>query len=159
GRLLLGVDVTKRHVAWTERERALPRILISSVREIAPGNVQLGQPKAIAFAEEAYALGMSSGYEFDTDTLRFSYASPTTPNQVFDYNMATGERVLRKTQEVPSGHNIADYKTSRVFARAADGSEIPITLLMRADLPVGEPAPLLLYGYGAYGMSMPAGFS
>jgi len=158
GRLLLGIDVTARNLAWTERERALPRIQIAPIQEIAPGEVRLGPACAIEFAEDAYALGMSSGYEFDTDILRFSYASPTTPNQVLDYDMRTGERTLRKTQEVPSGHNPADYRTWRVFARAADGAEIPITVLARADA-LDRPRPLLLYGYGAYGISMPAGFS
>ncbi len=158
GRLLLGIDVTKRHLAWSERERALPRVQITTIHEIAPGEVRLGPARAIELAEEAYSLGMSSGYEFDTDILRFSYASPTTPSEIYDYDMATGARTFRKRQEVPSGHNPADYKTWRVFARAEDGAEIPITVLGRADA-LDHPRPLLLYGYGAYGISLPAGFS
>ena len=93
-----------------EREDGLPRIV---VRRFADG-----EEYAIAFAEEAYSLGMSDGYEYDTESLRFTYSSMTTPRQVFDYNMRTRERVLRKTQEVPSGHNPADYVTRRVFAPA-----------------------------------------
>jgi oligopeptidase B len=159
GRLLLDIDVTARHLAWMERERALPRIMIASLSEATPGEVRLGAPHAIGFAEEAYALGMSSGYEFDTDNLRLSYSSPTTPAQVYDYDMTTRKRTLRKTQEVPSGHDPRDYVARRVFARASDGKEVPITLIHRADCPLDGSSPLLLYGYGAYGMSMPAGFS
>ena len=158
GRLLLGIDVTKRHLAWLERENALPKVWIAPLREEAPGRISLGEAHAIAFDEEAYALGMSSGYEFDTDNLRFSYSSPTTPAQVWDYNMTTRERTLRKTQEVPSGHNPADYVTQRIEATADDGAKIPITLLYRSNTKRDGTAPLLLYGYGSYGMAMPAGF-
>ncbi|MFZ1989118.1 MAG: prolyl oligopeptidase family serine peptidase, partial [Alphaproteobacteria bacterium] len=158
GRLLMGLDVTKRHLAWLERENALPKVWIAPLREEAPGKIVLGEAHSISMDEEAYALGMSSGYEFDTDNLRFSYSSPTTPAQVWDYNMVTRERRLLKTQEVPSGHNPADYVTRRVEATASDGTKIPITLLYRATTKLDGTAPLLLYGYGSYGMSMPAGF-
>jgi oligopeptidase B len=159
GRLLLDVDVTARHLAWMERERALPRISIAPMTEIAAGVVRLGEAHAIEFAEQAYSLGMSSGYEFDTDNLRFSYGSPTTPSQTYDYDMGKRARTLRKTQEVPSGHDPADYVTRRIFARATDGAEVPITILHRADTVFDGSNPLLLYGYGAYGISLPASFS
>ena len=133
-----------------EREEGLPRIVI---REFATG-----EEHAISFAEEAYALGLSSGYEFQTDEIRFTYSSMTTPSQVFDYNIKTKERHLRKTQEIPSGHNPADYVTKRIFASAEDGEKIPVTLLYHRKAPLDGSAPLYLYGYGAYGISMPAGF-
>jgi oligopeptidase B len=97
--------------------------------------------------------------EFDTEMLRFNYSSPTTPAQVFDYNMRTRERSLRKTQEIPSGHNPADYKARRVLAPADDGAMVPITLLYRTSTKLDGSAPLWLYGYGSYGLSMPAGFN
>ena len=123
------------------RENALNRILL-----IERGT---GAEHAIAFDEEAYGLGLAGGYEFDTTTLRFVYESPTTPKQWFDYDMATRKRVLRKTQEVPSGHDPAAYVTRHLNARAKDGAEVPITVLMRADTPLDGSAPMLLYGYGA----------
>jgi len=83
----------------------------------------------------------------------------TTPAQVFDYDMETRERVLRKTQEVPSGHDPADYVTRRVMAPAKDGETVPVSLLYRKNAALGPKTPLLLYGYGAYGMTIPAGFS
>jgi oligopeptidase B len=83
----------------------------------------------------------------------------TTPSQLYDYNMVTRERTLLKTQEVPSGHNPDDYVTRRVFAPGWDGVEVPVTLLYRKDTPLDGSAPCLLYGYGAYGVTIPAGFN
>ena len=111
-----------------EREDGLPRIVIRRFAD--------GAEHAIAFDEEAYSLGMSAGYEFDTTTLRFTYSSMTTPAQVFDYDMETRTRTLRKTQEVPSGHNPADYVTRRLLAPAADGE----TRARLAALPQGHAA-------------------
>ena len=151
GRLILEVVAFKDHLARLEREDGLPRIVI---RKLADGHEH-----SIAFDEEAYALGMAAGYEFDTTSLRFTYSSMTTPARVFDYDMATRARVLRKEQEVPSGHNPDDYVTRRLFAPAADGETVPISLLYRKDTPLDGSAPLLLYGYGSYGISLPASFS
>ncbi len=151
GRLILDVVAYKDFLVRLEREDGLPRIV---VRRFAGG-----EEHDIAFAEEAYALGISPGYEYDTATLRFTYSSMTTPAQVFDYDMAARTRVLRKTQEVPSGHDPSAYVTRRIMAPAKDGETVPVSLLYRKDLKLDGTAPLLLYGYGAYGMTIPAGFS
>jgi oligopeptidase B len=118
-----------------------------------------GAEHSIAFDEEAYSLGFGEMREFDTDILRFSYSSMTTPSQVYDYNMRDRSRILRKTQEVPSGHEPSNYVTRRVQATAHDGELIPITLLYRKSTPLAGTAPLWLYGYGSYGISIPAGFN
>ncbi len=151
GRLILDMVVYKGHMARLERENGLPRIVI---RELATG-----REHEIAFPEEAYSLGLSSGYEFDTTTVRFTYSSMTTPSEVYDYDMVTRERVLRKRQEVPSGHNADDYVTRRLYATAKDGETVPISLLYRKATPLDGSAPVLLYGYGAYGIAIPAAFS
>jgi oligopeptidase B len=151
GRLILDIAVFKDYLVRLEREDGLPRIVIRRFKN--------GEEHAIAFQEEAYSLSMDEGYEYDTDTLRFAYSSLTTPRQTFDYNMRTRERVLRKTQEVPSGHNPADYVTRRVFAPAWDGETVPVSLLYRKDTPLDGSAPCLLYGYGSYGFAIPAAFS
>jgi oligopeptidase B len=140
-------------ISWcgSSARTALPRIVVR--------HFDSGAEHAIAFDEEAYAVGISAGYEYDTTTLSFTYSSMTTPAQVFDYDMIKCTRVLRKTQEVPSGHDPSHYVTRRVMAPAKDGETVPVSLLYRKDTKLDGSAPLLLYGYGAYGMSMPAGFS
>ncbi|MEC9345567.1 MAG: S9 family peptidase [Pseudomonadota bacterium] len=130
---------------------ALPRIVVTETAT--------GADHIIAFDEEAYGLGVSAGLEFATDTLRFSYSSPTTPERVYDYDMRTRDRVLVKEQEIPSGHNPADYVVRRQVATGHDGARIPVTILHRADMPPAPERPVLLYGYGSYGISMPASFS
>jgi oligopeptidase B len=134
-----------------EREDGLPRIV---ARHLATGDEH-----AIAFEEEAYSLGMEAGFEFATDTLRFNYSSMTTPNETWDYDLARRTRVLRKRQEVPSGHDLANYVTRRLLAPTADGETVPISLLHRKDFKADGTAPGLVYGYGAYGAAMPAAFS
>ncbi len=151
GCFLVGMIVLKNWLIRMERENALPRIV---VRDMATG-----EEHAIAFDEEAYSLGFGEMREYDTDILRFSYSSMTTPNQVFDYNMRDRSRVLRKTQEVPSGHEPSNYVTRRIQASAHDGELVPVTLLYRRTTKLDGTAPLWLYGYGSYGISMPAGFN
>ena len=151
GRLILDIEVLANHLIRLERKDGLPRIVVRDLRN--------GTEETIDFPEEAYALGLIGGYEFDTATIRFSYSSPTTPAQVYDMNLETGERVLRKEQEVPSGHDPELYETRRLFATAPDGEQVPVTLLYRKGLARDGSAPCLLYGYGAYGHSIPAGFS
>ncbi|MEQ1717085.1 MAG: S9 family peptidase, partial [Hyphomicrobium sp.] len=151
GRLIIDVNVYAGHMVRLEREDGLPRIVITSFAG--------GGEHAIAFDEEAYALGMGAGYEYDTTSLRFTYSSMTTPAETYDYDVTTRARTLRKRQEVPSGHNPQEYVTRRLFAPAGDGETVPVTLLYRRDTPLDGSAPVLLYGYGAYGISMPAAFA
>ncbi|HEV7276100.1 MAG TPA: S9 family peptidase [Devosiaceae bacterium] len=151
GVLILDIVLLRDHLVRLERHEGLPRIVVRDLRT--------GREETVRFDEEAYSLGMSAGYESDTATIRFTYSSPTTPSRTYDLDLETGARVLRKEQEVPSGHDPSDYVTRRIFAEAPDGEQVPVTLLHRKDLPVDGSAPALLYGYGAYGISMPAAFS
>ncbi|WP_185983619.1 S9 family peptidase [Aureimonas mangrovi] len=151
GRLILNHLVLKRHLVWLERREGLPRIVVKRLSD--------GEEHVVAFAEEAYSLGLSGTYEYDTDTIRFGYSSMTTPSQTFDYDVETRERTLLKTQEVPSGHDPQDYVTRRIMAPAADGETVPVTLLYRADTPLDGSAPAMLYGYGSYGITIPASFN
>ena len=150
GVLIAGFDVYARWLVRLERENALPRIVVR--------DIESGEEHTIAFEEEAYSLGLAGGYEFDTDTLRFTYSSMTTPEHVYDYDMRTRERIVRKVQEVPSGHDPADYVTRRIMAASHDGEAVPISVLHHKDTALDGSAPLFLYGYGSYGMSMPASF-
>ncbi len=151
GVYIIGFELYAGHLVRLERANALPSIVIRDLANDAE--------HAIAFDEAAYSLDTMGGYEFDTTTIRFAYSSMTTPSEVYDYDMATRQRVLRKRQEIPSGHNPADYVTTRIMARAPDGAEVPVSLLHRKDFKRDGTAPCLLYGYGSYGMAMPASFS
>jgi oligopeptidase B len=151
GVYVLDHDLYSGHLVRLERANALPSIVIRDLSS--------GEEHAIAFEEAAYSLDALGSYEFDTTTLRFSYSSMTTPSEVYDYDMVTRIRTLRKRQEIPSGHNPADYVTTRIMAKAHDGAEVPVSLLHRRDFKRDGTAPLLLYGYGSYGMAMPASFS
>ena len=151
GTIILDTAVFNDWIVRLERSEGLPRIVIR--------NAANNEEHNIAFSEEAYSLGMSPGYEFSTDNLRFSYSSMTTPSEVWDYDMRSRTRVLRKRQEVPSGHDPKRYVTRRIFAKTHDGETVPISLLHLRKLPKNGMAPCLLYGYGAYGISIPASFS
>ncbi|MEP6356521.1 MAG: S9 family peptidase [Hyphomicrobiales bacterium] len=151
GRLIKSMGTYKNHLVWLEVRNALPQIVIQRLSD--------GESHVISFDEEAYSLGLGGGYEYDTTSIRISYSSMTTPSQTYDYDMETRERVLRKEQEIPSGHDASDYVTHRLQAPSSDGTLVPVTLLHRKDTPIDGSAPLLLYGYGSYGMSMPASFS
>jgi oligopeptidase B len=151
GTLILSLMAFTGFLVRLERAEGLPRIVIRDRKS--------GEEHAIAFDEEAFSLGLGGSFEYDTDVIRFTYSSMTTPSQLYDYNMRTRERTLLKTQEVPSGHNAADYVTRRVMAKAHDGDSVPVSLLYRKDTKLDGSAPLLLYGYGAYGMSIPASFN
>jgi oligopeptidase B len=151
GVYVMDLELYSGHLVRLERANALPSIVI---RDLASG-----EEHAIAFDEAAYSLDTMGGYEFDTTSLRFSYSSMTTPSEVYDYDMASRTRTLRKRQEIPSGHNPADYVTTRIMATSHDGAEVPVSILHRKDLARDGTAPLLLYGYGSYGMAMPASFS
>ena len=162
GRLILDVVVYENFLARLEREDSLPRIVITPITagiEVNRDILDFSGEHQIAFDEEAYSLGISEGYEFKTSTLRFTYSSMTTPAETYDYDMASRTRVLRKRQEIPSGHAIEDYVTRRLFAPTSDGETVPVSLLYRKDTPLDGSAPLFLYGYGSYGISIPASFS
>ena len=151
GIYVLEHDLYANHLVRLERANALASIIIRDLRT--------GEEHPIAFDEAAYSLDIMGSYEFDTTNLRFSYSSMTTPSEVYDYDMKTRSRTLRKRQEIPSGHNPADYVTTRIMAKSHDGAEVPVSILHRRDFVRDGKAPLLLYGYGSYGMAMPASFN
>ena len=135
-----------------EREDGLPRIV---VRRLADG-----AEHAIAFAEEAYALGMSPGYEFDTTTTALRLLVDDDAGA--DVRLRHGDARAHAAQDARrcrAGTTAADYVTRRLYAPAPDGETVPVSILYRKDTPLDGSAPLFLYGYGAYGISIPASFS
>jgi oligopeptidase B len=149
GRLIEAVLCFEQEIVRLEREEGLPQIVVRHAD---------GSEHQIAFDEPVYALGLVPGFEYATTTMRFSYSSLTTPERIFDYDMRTRSRTLRKEQRVPSGHDPARYRSARVFATSHDGAQVPISLLWHESTPLDGTAPLLLYGYGAYGITIPAAF-
>ncbi len=150
GRYIISLNATKNYLVRAERANALPRLVVRRTD---------GDEHAIALEEEAFNLDLAGGYEYDTAIQRYIYESPTTAPQWYDYDMGARTRVLRKTQEIPSGHEPTNYLAQRLFATAPDGKLVPITVLMKRGTPTDGSAPLYLYGYGAYGISMDADFS
>ena len=151
GVLIRGLEIYRDWLVRAERVDALPRIVLR--------HLETGAEHTIAFDEEAYDLSLQGGMEFAGDTLRFSYSSMATPATVFDYAMGSRTRTLRKRQEVPSGHNPDGYVVRRIQAPARDGESVPVSILYRKETKLDGSAPLLLYGYGSYGISIPPSFS
>jgi oligopeptidase B len=159
GCLILAVSTFSGHIVRLEMAGGLPRIVIRSRRD--------GSEHEIAFAEEAYSVGLVPGYEYDTRNLRFTYSSLTTPQETHDYDMQTRQRTLVDRREIPSGHDPSRYRSARLFATSHDGAQIPISLLWHEETPAPRGpapsapagAPLLLYGYGSYGHAVAASFS
>ncbi len=136
----------REYLALVEREAGLPKI-----RTI---HLASGDSRPITFPEPAYNCWLLGNREYDTHRLRFGYTSLVTPESIFDYNMATGKRELKKQQEVPGGYNPADYKTERIFAKGLDGAAVPISLVYKKGLVKDGRNPLLLYAYGSYEASV-----
>ena len=139
------------HLVVAERENALTQLRVIPLAD-RDAAYTIEQP------EEVFVVGLGTNPELESTTLRFNYTSLTTPPSVIDFDMRTRERVVLKEEEVLGGFDKSEYQTTRVFATAADGAEIPISLVWRRDLDRSRPQPLLLYGYGAYGISSDPAF-
>ncbi|RYG23078.1 MAG: S9 family peptidase, partial [Chitinophagaceae bacterium] len=113
----------------------------------------------IPFDETAYTANLNINPEFNTDTLRFSYSSLTTPTSLYDLDMNTKERVLKKQVAVLGGFKKEDYQSDRIWATGRDGTKIPVSIVYKKGLTKNGKAPLFLYAYGSYGISMPPSFS
>ena len=151
GRPLLDLDAYRDHLVVACRQDGLPQVMIMRLSDNDVHYIS-------GIEEEDFAMSPRGGREFDTTSLRFSYTSMKTPAAVYDYDMDARERVLRKQQEIPSGYDADRYDTRRIWATARDGTSVPISLLMLKGTPVDGSAPLYLYGYGSYGLTMEASF-
>ena len=134
-----------------ERHRGLIQIHIRSFRT--------GGEHSIEFPEPVYSAGVGPNAEFDTRLLRFNYTSLVTPASVFDYDMETRARHLMKQQDVLGGYDPSLYQSERIYATAPDGVQVPISLVYKKGFRRDGNAPMLLYGYGSYGISIDATFA
>jgi oligopeptidase B len=149
--LLQDVEPFRGFVAVNERKEGLVRIRILNLNDKSEHYLD--------FSEPAYNVNFGRNAEYNMDSLRFFYTSLTTPRSEFSYNMATKEKNLLKQYGVLGEYNSEDYVTERVFATARDGSKVPISLVYKKGFVKDGKSPLLLYGYGSYGISMDASFS
>jgi oligopeptidase B len=146
-----GVDLFSDYAVLSEWENGLQQIEII--------NFKTNKRHRIEFPEPVYAVGLSNNREFNATVLRYNYQSLVTPSSVFGYDMGTRQATLLKQTEVPGGFDKANYKSERVFATAADGTKIPMSVVYRRNVKLDGSAPMLLYGYGSYGISIPPSFS
>ncbi|HWA57976.1 MAG TPA: S9 family peptidase [Gemmatimonadales bacterium] len=137
------VDAFKRFVVVSERSGGLRRLRVTDLRA--------GKTHYITFPEAAYGVFPAANPEFDTEVYRFTYSSLVTPPSVYDYNLATRQRTLKKRQEIPSGFRAADYEVRRFLAPARDGEKVPVSVLMKKGTRLDGRNPALLYAYGSYG--------
>uniref|UniRef100_A0A486XVU2 Protease II n=1 Tax=Rheinheimera sp. BAL341 TaxID=1708203 RepID=A0A486XVU2_9GAMM len=142
-----GFTAFKNYLAVNERSDGLRRI------KVMPWDA-LDKATYVASDEAAYVAGFEVNPEQNTDWLRYTYTSLTTPASVYQLNMRTGEKQLLKQTEVPGGFDKANYATDRVWATARDGVKVPVSLLYKKDFKRDGTAPLYQYAYGSYGSSM-----
>lgn len=150
--LLEGMEVFKNFLVLEERIKGISNIRVLPQDDFSKGHY-------IEFGEDSYLASTTSNYEFDTDVLRLSYTSLTTPTSVYDYDMDKRKLELKKEQEVLGGFKRENYVSERVYAKAKDGKEIPISIVYKKGFKKDGTKPLLLYGYGSYGSSMDPYFS
>jgi oligopeptidase B len=149
--LLESFELFRDHLVVEERKQGLVNI------RIMPWSGEGGH--YLDFGEPTYLAGVGENPDFNTSLLRFGYTSMTTPNSVFDYDMVTREKTLLKQEEVLGGFDCEKYCTERVWATAADGKRVPISLVYQKGCVKDGNNSLLLYGYGSYGACMDANFS
>ncbi|WP_215222979.1 S9 family peptidase [Echinicola shivajiensis] len=150
--LLEGFEVFQDHLVLEERFNGLTRIHINPWNDKAPHYIE--------FTEPTYSTWTSYNPEFSTKLLRFGYNSLTTPSSTYDYNMETGEKTLLKQQEIVGGYTPEEYQSERLWAKAEDGTMVPISLVYKKEsFKKDGSCPLLQYAYGSYGFSTDAIFS
>ncbi|CAH0217791.1 S9 family peptidase [Rhodococcoides fascians] len=147
------IDAFAGHLIFTYRREALTRMAIWPLTDEG-----YGEYRELEFDEELYSVGAGSNPEWDQPLLRMVYTSFITPGQVYDLDIASSELLLRKSQPVLGQFDAGDYVQHREWATAPDGTQIPLSVIARKDVPEG-PAPTLLYGYGSYEASMDPSFS
>jgi oligopeptidase B len=141
---LLGTDAFADDLVIMERENGLIRL---RVRKFADGSEYY-----VDFPEPVYSVFPTNNFEYKTSLLRFSYTSLVTPPSVYDFDMVTRKRELKKQQEVLGGYDPAQYTSERVYATAQDGARVPISLVYRKGTAIDGKAPMFLYAYGSYGV-------
>jgi oligopeptidase B len=145
------VAVFEGHAVVSEREKAVPQLRVI--------DLHTGEQHRVSFPEAVYDIRLNENPEFATPLLRFTYTSLATPSSVYDYDAKNRQRKLLKRQEVLGGYDASQYTSERVYAAAPDGAQVPISLIYKKTLQKDGTAPILLYGYGSYGFTLPVAFN
>jgi oligopeptidase B len=154
--MLEEVDLFAGHAMVWERRQGLQHVRAVPFAGLGP---QMTPGREIEFPEPVYSIHPHANRVYETQKYRYAYQSLVTPASVFEYDVATGESKLLKQVEVPGGFDRTLYESERIFAKAADGAEVPVSLVWRRDKREAGKNPLWVYGYGSYGYSLPVGFS
>jgi len=154
---VLGVEAFASHAVVSLRRDGLTAL------RVIPRDVLLesgfGPARDLVFDEPLYSVGTANNPEYDSAALQIEFESMVTPKTISDYNFVTGELTVLKTQPVLGGYQATDYTQRRVWATAADGTQVPISLVHRRDVTADGTAPGLIYGYGAYEICIDPYFS
>src|SRR6202012_4280386 len=151
GRFIADATLFKDHLVLLMREMSRPHLVVFDLNS--------GESHEIAFDEETYFLRLEPVYEFDASLIRFSYASPASPQETYDYDVVSRRRTLVKRQAMPRGFDPQVYVVRLVFAGADDGESVPVSLIYKRDVKLDGSAPLFITGYGAYGYAAEASFA
>ena len=140
-----GLETFAGHLVVSEREGGLEYLRVIDMKT--------KQSHRIPTDASDYSLSIGDNREFDTPDVRFNYQSMVTPRSVYDYDMNRRQRKLLKQEEVPGGFDAGRYEEKRIWAVARDGTQVPISIAYKKGVPFDGSAPMLLYGYGSYGIS------
>ncbi|RMG03791.1 MAG: S9 family peptidase, partial [Acidobacteria bacterium] len=146
------IDLFKDYLVVSELENGLEYLKVIDLKGIKP-------PHRIQTPEDVYTINLAFNPEFDTPVIRYNYSSMITPMSTYEYNFKTGKSKLLKQQEIPSGYDKTQYETKRVWAIVRDGTRVPISMVWKKGVKFDGTAPMLLYAYGSYGISIMPGFS
>jgi oligopeptidase B len=149
--LLQSVEEFKDFIVLNERKDGLVKLVVRNLADNSENSVDFG--------EATYAASIGSTPDYNSKVFRYNYTSLTTPNSVYDYEVATKKKILKKQLEVVGGYKAEDYVTERLMATAKDGTKVPISLVYKKGFKKDGNAPLLLYAYGSYGNSIDASFN
>jgi oligopeptidase B len=149
--MLEGFELYNNYIVASERIKGLSNLRIINLKDKSEHYLDFG--------EETYTAGIDINPNSDTDLLRYSYTSLTTPGSVIDYNMKTREKKIMKEQAVLGGFDKSNYESKRLWVKAQDGTMVPLSIVYRKGFIQNGTAPLLIYGYGSYGYSVNPGFN
>jgi oligopeptidase B len=154
--MLEDLELFQSFAVLVERSDALPHLRVLA---FATDGGFAADSTEISFPEPTYSAHPHVNREYVTDRFRYGYQSLVSPSSVYEYDVATKQSTLLKELEVPGGFDRSLYASERLFAKAADGTAVPVSLVYRKNKKKNGANPLYIYGYGSYGYSLPVGFN